>query len=102
MRRPTPYGKKVRIERLKREIIANEMAELLGVTPSFLSGVELGRKKVPTAWRSKLKEILSLNDDEHRGLLKLVDQSNQIVAASISVEQSEGTVIAPKLRGSDE
>lgn len=102
MRRPTPYGKKVRIERLKKEIIANDMAKFLGVTPSFLSSVELGRKKVPSAWHSKLKEILALNDVEHSRLLKLVEQSNRIVTASNSVEQSESTVVAPKLKGSDE
>lgn len=94
----------MRMERLKREIIALEMAEELGVTPSFLSSVELGRKKVPQAWADKLKEYLSLSESEQMQLENLIARSNAIVSQSTHERAPKNTIYAPKskdLGGSD-
>lgn len=80
MRKLTPYGKAMRMERLKREIIALDMAQMLGVTPSFLSSVELGRKKVPAAWLPKLHDYFSFSQEELKKLEKIIHQSNSIVS----------------------
>lgn len=104
MKKPTPYGKRMRMERLKREIIALEMAEELGVTPSFLSSVELGRKKVPQAWLNKLISYLSLSKAEEKQLETLIARSNAIVSQSIHERVPKNTIYAPKstdLGGSD-
>jgi len=104
VKKPTPYGKRMRMERLKREIIALEMAEKLGVTPSFLSSVELGRKKVPQAWMDKLTEYLSLSETEQKQLEILIARSNAIVSQSTNEQVPKNTIYAPKskdLGGSD-
>lgn len=104
MKKPTPYGKRIRMERLKREIIALEMAEKLGVTPSFLSSVELGRKKVPQTWMEKLTEYLSLSESEQKQLETLIARSNAIVSQAAHEQVPKNTIYAPKskdIRGSE-
>ena len=38
------------------------MAEKLGISMSFLSSVENGKKKMPTEWVSKIPNLYRLND----------------------------------------
>lgn len=50
----TEFGKIVRIARLDADVRLNEMAEALGITPAFLSGMETGRKKISPEWVAKI------------------------------------------------
>ncbi|WP_414653770.1 helix-turn-helix domain-containing protein [Geminicoccus sp.] len=43
----TPLGKALRNLRMDREWLLKEMADGIGITPSFLSAVETGRKSPP-------------------------------------------------------
>jgi len=51
----------------------NEMAKTLDVSPSFLSGVETGRKAIPKEWPEKITEILKLTPEASEELQKCVD-----------------------------
>ena len=42
---PTELGKRLRAARLQREATFRDIAQLLGCTPSHVSGIEVGREK---------------------------------------------------------
>ncbi len=46
----TKFGEELRVLRTRRHQSAKQMAEILGVTKSFLSAVETGRKRIPDKW----------------------------------------------------
>jgi len=71
--RLTKFGKYIRTKRILREMLLGEMAKQLGVSSSFLSSVEAGRKNVPEAWRKKIPEILKLSDNDLEHLNKTID-----------------------------
>ena len=48
----TPIGKFLRKLRIDTGEILKDMAEKLHVSPSFLSAVENGKKKMPSTWNS--------------------------------------------------
>jgi transcriptional regulator with XRE-family HTH domain len=50
----TPLGKALRKLRIDRGWLLKDMADGLGMAPSFLSGVETGRKAVPPDFVKKL------------------------------------------------
>lgn len=43
----TPFGKALRKLRIDKDMLLKEMADGAGVTPAFLSAVEVGRKAIP-------------------------------------------------------
>ncbi len=56
----TPYGKEVRMSRIKAEVTLADMAGFLGVTPAFLSAVETGRRRVPSGLATRVREFFEL------------------------------------------
>jgi transcriptional regulator with XRE-family HTH domain len=50
----TTFGKAVRSARIQTDSTLKQMAETLNTTPAFLSGIETGRKKIPTQWIAKI------------------------------------------------
>lgn len=58
----THFGKIVRKARLDANVRLSEMANELGVSPAYLSGLETGRKKVSDVWVKRIeKYFLSKN-----------------------------------------
>jgi transcriptional regulator with XRE-family HTH domain len=57
----TPLGKALRKLRIDRGWLLKDMADGAGVTPSFLSGVETGRKSAPTGLVSKISKWAKLD-----------------------------------------
>jgi transcriptional regulator with XRE-family HTH domain len=57
----TSLGKFLRKLRIDRGEILKDMADKLGVTASFLSAVENGKKKMPSSWNSKICELYNLD-----------------------------------------
>jgi transcriptional regulator with XRE-family HTH domain len=56
------FGQIVRALRLAHgSMLMSEMAERLGVSPSYLSAVEFGRRAVPESWPGRIAEILSVS-----------------------------------------
>ena len=52
----TPFGKAMKILRLSAGIPQKVMAQDLGVASSFLSNMEMGRKKINPDWVEKISE----------------------------------------------
>ena len=73
----TELGKFLRKIRIDHDEILKDMADKLGVTASFLSAVENGKKRMPAEWNSKICQLYSLNSQ----------QQNEFSAAIADTEQ---------------
>lgn len=60
----TSIGRFLRKLRIDRGEILKDMADKLGVTVSFLSAVENGKKKMPAMWNKKICDLYQLNADQ--------------------------------------
>ena len=76
----TEFGKKVRKARIDAGVTMMQMADDLSTTPSFLSAMETGRKKVPTEWVAKIEGFFSLRGVHVANLGAAADASNQSVS----------------------
>ncbi|TVY00629.1 helix-turn-helix domain-containing protein [Cohnella terricola] len=71
----TLFGKFCRKLRIDTGELLKEMADKLGVTSSYLSAVENGKRNIPKSWPSILIKEYSLNTDHQRELLRAVEES---------------------------
>ena len=46
----TRFGEMLRVLRVKNHEVMGDLARMLGVSTSFLSAVECGKKNVPDSW----------------------------------------------------
>ncbi|GIW84014.1 MAG: hypothetical protein KatS3mg106_527 [Gemmataceae bacterium] len=61
----TPFGRLLREKRIEKGFSLRKFAELVGVSPTYLSQVEQGNVMPPTADRVKrMAELLGENSDE--------------------------------------
>lgn len=75
----TEFGKAVRKARIDAEVTLASMAEELNTTPSFLSALEMGRKKIPLDWVSTIEGYFLKHGVSVR-LGELADVANKNVA----------------------
>jgi transcriptional regulator with XRE-family HTH domain len=75
----TEFGSAVRKARIDARVTLKEMAEELGVTPAFLSGLEVGRKKVPVDWVRKIENFFKKRRIEIPPLQPLASMANESV-----------------------
>jgi transcriptional regulator with XRE-family HTH domain len=80
----TEFGKFLRILRISKEDSAKSMAEKLGVSVSYLSAVENGKRSIPTAWESILSGKYQLSIQETKQLRKAIAESSYIVKMDLS------------------
>jgi len=71
----TLFGKEIRKMRLDRGMILKVMAELLDVSPAFLSAVETGRKAIPSDFVSRIAIALNLTPDLRQRLQEAAELS---------------------------
>ena len=71
----TEFGKRLRSIRIDKDLLLKDMADLLEVTPSFLSAVETGRKGVPSKWPEIISEKLQLDRSELKKLSQLAEEA---------------------------
>jgi transcriptional regulator with XRE-family HTH domain len=57
----TEFGKFLRNLRIEYEELLKDMADKLGVTPSYLSAVETGKRNIPDDWLEKIKKFYNLD-----------------------------------------
>lgn len=55
------FGKICRKIRIDHNELSKDMADKLGVTPAYLSAVELGKRNVPNGWAHKISQLYSLD-----------------------------------------
>lgn len=64
----TTFGKLLRKIRIDHGEILKNMADKLGVSPSFLSAVEVGRKNAPSGWSDIIADSYHLSAEQRREL----------------------------------
>ena len=77
----TPFGKIMRMLRIEHNETMKDIADLLGVTASFLSAVENGKRNIPSKWSAILTNHYS--KDESTKLLESIDLSKTQVTFNL-------------------
>lgn len=74
----TPFGRLVRIWRMEKGVILKDMADALGITSSYMSALETGKKRLSDEIVDQVIEYLSLDDKESSELRKaaIISQPN--------------------------
>lgn len=75
----TDFGKAVRKARIDTGFTLLTMAQKLGTTPAFLSGLETGRKNIPSKWVEAISHLFAEHGYEIEHLGMLADVANQTV-----------------------
>lgn len=75
----TSFGKEIRKLRVDHDQTQKDLAKLLGVSPAFLSAVEVGKKQVPKNWTEKIAEIYRLSQRQTERLQAAIDDSSAAV-----------------------
>ena len=90
----TKLGEYLRTLRLSNQQILKDMADILGVTSSFLSAVENGKKKMPETWYSVFQREYGLMDDEIDDLKQLAMESQNSIALDLRNSSSASKQLA--------
>lgn len=80
----TEFGKFLRILRVSRDESAKQMAEKLGVSASYLSAVELGKRDIPNSWEDIINEKYMLNENNQLKLRKAISDTISSVKLDLS------------------
>lgn len=75
----TSFGKEIRKLRVDHDQTQKDLAKLLGVSPAFLSAVEVGKKQVPKNWTEKIARIYQLSQRQTERLQAAIDDSSAAV-----------------------
>ncbi len=71
----TPLGKFLRKLRIDRGEILKTMADKLEVSSSFLSAVENGKKRMPSAWNNRIVELYGLTHEERKNFTQAIAET---------------------------
>ena len=85
----TPFGKFCRKLRIDKGELLKEMADKLGVTSSYLSAVENGRRNIPKDWAGKIASIYHLSEDQFNDLQSSIEESQSIIKVDLSGANAE-------------
>lgn len=69
------FGRYMRILRMDRGLLLKDVSEVLGVSASYLSAVETGRRSVPSSWRNEIIEEYHLSSDDIEELDNAIAES---------------------------
>lgn len=83
----TSFGKELRKIRIDNNEVLKDMADKLGVTSSFLSAVEVGKKNVPNGWCTKIASEYRLSEKELESLEECAKESANSVKINLSTAQ---------------
>lgn len=86
----TPFGKKLRVIRIERDIFLKDMAEQLDVSIAYLSAVENGKRNIPDDWVEKLGNLYGVYKDE---LKKLIFESRKKATIDFTRNEKVNDVI---------
>ena len=102
----TSVGKFLRKVRIDNNEILLNMANKLGVSSSFLSAVENGKKKIPADWSIRICELYGLDEIQCENLDQAIaetEQSYEIDLSGVSQSNREVAVsFARKFASMDE
>lgn len=77
MEKLTPFGKMVRKLRIDHSLRLKEMADAVGMSSAWLSGVETGRKPIPAGLVDKVASFLDLDKSQRAELSEAAENSRK-------------------------
>ena len=80
----TSLGRFLRKLRIDRGEILKDMADKLEVSVSFLSAVENGKKRMPTAWNGKICSLYELNEGQKEEFTKVIADTEKAIELDFS------------------
>jgi transcriptional regulator with XRE-family HTH domain len=85
----TELGKFLRKLRIDRGELIKDMAGKLGVTASYVSAVETGKRSAPRAWENKISRLYGLDRKAKSDLSAAVERSAKILKLSLDAISDE-------------
>ena len=103
----TPFGKICRKIRIDKGELLRDMANKLGVTPAYLSAVELSKRKVPKDWPQKIsvayylktEAAKELKESAYQNHINVHLQSQNEEEAILSAAREDGLSVISWIRG---
>lgn len=83
MMRYTSFGELFKIYRLKNNENLKDAADFLGVTSSFVSAVELGKRKIPKEWLKLITNHYKLSDCEVNEFEEAIEKSQKEISVNL-------------------
>jgi transcriptional regulator with XRE-family HTH domain len=94
----TPFGERLRALRAERGLALKDMAEALGVTPTYLSALEHGRRGRPNwGFVQRVIQYFNIIWDDAEDLLRLADLSHPRVTVDTAGLAPAATRLANRL-----
>lgn len=81
----TEFGKFSRKLRIENDELLRNMADKLGVTPSYLSAVEIGKRNIPKKWETIIVNAYNLDESKALELRESIECSAKVI--NIKAEQ---------------
>jgi len=75
----TSIGRFLRKLRIDRGEILKDMADKLCVTVSFLSAIENGKKKMPSAWNTRICELYELDSQQKEAFTTAIAETESSI-----------------------
>lgn len=95
----TEFGKFSRKLRIDNDEILKTMAEKLGVTSSYLSAVEMGKRNIPNTWEERIIRVYRLNEENRIKLRKAIEYSRKVIRVNIeNYDNNEKDIILMLVR----
>ena len=85
----TEFGKTLRKIRIDRGEVLKDMAAKLEVSPSFISAIEVGKKKIPTGFLERIGDLYDLTTAEKQILMDTAKDT--VTAVKINLLGSDST-----------
>jgi transcriptional regulator with XRE-family HTH domain len=94
----TPFGERLRALRAERGLALKDMAEALGVTPTYLSALEHGRRGRPNwGFVQRVIQYFNIIWDDAEDLLRLADLSHPRITVDTAGLAPAATRLATRL-----
>jgi transcriptional regulator with XRE-family HTH domain len=91
----TPFGRLVRKTRIDRAMRLKEMADKLGMSSAYLSGIETGAKPIPKGdFVAKVAAALEMSQEEVDQLTMAVAESTKIIQFQVDREVKGAAQVA--------
>ena len=84
----TKFGEEMRILRVRRHQTMKDMADVLGVTKSCLSGVEKGRRAVPGKWLDILVDHYHLKEYDRNRIKDAIHESRSQIRILLNEKEN--------------
>lgn len=90
----TDFGKAVRKARIACDENLSTMAEKLGTTAGYLSGLETGRKNISPVWVEKISQFFEAAGHPIENLRELADVANGVTTFNDSLSLQQKMLVA--------